>query len=1143
MTDPLARDYTNSAAVLIGSWTYDALPSVPAAENSLARMESLLTGELCGWPRNRVFVFGDEPDLHKLNLEIAQRFEPVRDVALFYYVGHGQPDGEDQLCLALPGTRQEANLRRITSLGFQEVRRALNYSRAQTKIVVLDCCFSGLAARPDGTLSEADMLTMTGGTGAIVLTASGAYNTAWFEQGEAHPKPHTYFTRYLAETIEHGIPGRPTHLTLDHIYTALADALQRDSLPSPTSNVRDRAGDFVFARNASPQRAASPAQDVEAVRRLLGDVEQQMLKILEARYEAAKRDLEEFHAGQAQRTAEHAMLLRTGAAAAYLPFECRLLELLDIPAPGVDQVMERWATSERSGRAVIGRGHDGPFTVDLAQDGPHALIAGASGSGKSELLMAVVASLALANPPATMSFMFIHRSGGWYREWTELPHVTDVLLDLDRYQAGRLLAGLDAELKRRGLVLAEAGVSDIDGYQRSQRRHPTLEHLPRLVVVIDQFEVVEREFPDLVAGLVALAPHGRALGVHFLLATQASAAAVSPNIHAMTNMRVALRLADDEESRAVIGAPDAAHISRSTPGRAYARIGTGTLTSFQVGRLGTDAHSDELLAVEAVVRSAFARRGDPLPRRIVVPPLPTKVELSSLQPSADIAKRGEFVAVPYGLEDRPDEQAQVPALLDFAKIRHLLIAGAPRSGRTQALLTIATALVRAHSCEAVHLYGIDCGTASLLSLTSLPHCGAVVPYVQRERVVRLLVRLRQEVDGRLAVFAERGLQKAAGGESAASDDSPPRIILMIDRWESFLAVFYEIDYGKAVELVLALMADGDQVGVHVVIAGDRQVLGGRIGMLAGETIALRLADRHDYSLIGDPRSLPDEMPAGRALRGGDGREIQIALLASGAEAEAQGSALAALGKEMAVRDADVPPASRPFRVDVLPARVSFEQAWRLRDPVLADRRGFALVGMGGDELTGLGPDMLDGRHAFVVAGPPRSGRSTLLLAMARSLAAQGSHVILFAPKRSPLLGMAPREVEATFTRNTPASAVAEALNAVGSRPAVLIVDDADTLLRAEVGHLFEEIVTGVAGPGKALVFAGSDEEFSHAYSGWWMAARQARRGALLSPQESSYGELIGVRLPRSLVGEPVYPGRALLHLGDNVIRKVQVPID
>lgn len=1138
MTDPLARDYANSAAVLIGSWTYEALPSVPAAQNSLARMESLLTGELCGWPRDRVFAFGDEPDLHKLNLEIAQRFEPVRDVALFYYVGHGQPDGEDQLCLALPGTRQEANLRRITSLGFQEVRRALNYSRAQTKIVILDCCFSGLATRPDGTLSDADMLTMTGGTGAVVITASGAYNTAWFEQGEAHPKPHTYFTRYLAEVIERGIPGRPTHLTLGHIYTALADALQRDSLPSPTSNVRDRAGDFVFARNASPQRVASPAQDAEAVRRLLGDVEQQTLKMLEARYEAAKRDLDEFKAGQAQRAAEHSMLLRSGAAAASLPFQIRLLDLLEFPAPAVDPLLDRWAASEGSGRAVIGAGHEAPFVLDLSQDGPHVLITGASGAGKSEFLRTVLTSLALAEPPTKISFMLLNHRYDGFREWTEVPHVTNVIGTLDPHEAGRLLASLEAEVKRRALVLSEFGVA-IDGYQQRRIANPLLDPLPRLVVAIDEFDAVEREFPELVAGIVALAPHGLTVGVHFLLATQPTAA-TSTDILGMSNMRVALRLADEEESRTVIGAPDAAHIARSTPGRAYARVGSGTLASFQVGWSAGFVESDDWLAISAVVRSASTRRGDALPRPTVMPALPAKVELAALQASGQLAEHGEFAAVPFGLEDRPDELAQVAALLNLAKTRHLLIAGAPRSGRTQALLTIATAFARAHSCEAVHIYAIDCGTASLLSLTRLPHCGAVVPHFQRERVVRLLTRLRKEVGDRLEWFSERELHKIAGHDSPVGDEYPPRIILMIDRWESFVTAFEDVDAGRPVDMVRALMTEGDQVGVHVVIAGDRQVLSGRLSGLAGETIALQLADRQDYRLIGNFRTLPDEIPAGRAFRAGDGREIQIALLARNSSAEAQDSALVAFGKELATRDKAVPIASRPFRLDALPARVSFEQAWELRDPALADRAGFALVGVGGDELTGFGPDLLEGQPAFVVAGPRGSGRSTLLMAMGRSLASQGSHIVVFAPKPSPLLGMSWQR----FTRpDTAPRKIADALNAIGRVPAVLIVDDADLLLRAPAGDLFDEIARGLAGPGRALVFAGSTEELSREYSGWSVKARQAKRGALLCPQEMDHGELIGARLQRSQIREPLHPGRALLHLGDGVIRKVQVPID
>ena len=183
------HDYSQSRAVVIGTWDYDHLPPVTAAANSLNRMVSLLTGPLCGWPEGRMLVVANERSPGALPDRLITAFEDIIDVALFYYVGHGQIDMDDQLCLSLVASRTEANRRAATSLPFQAVRRALLDSSATTKIVILDCCFAGLANRPANTLAALpdDVLDKTAGAGAYTMAASGAYTTAWFETGTISP--------------------------------------------------------------------------------------------------------------------------------------------------------------------------------------------------------------------------------------------------------------------------------------------------------------------------------------------------------------------------------------------------------------------------------------------------------------------------------------------------------------------------------------------------------------------------------------------------------------------------------------------------------------------------------------------------------------------------------------------------------------------------------------------------------------------------------------------------------------------------------------------------------------------------------------------------------------------------------------------
>ncbi len=248
------RDYKNSRAVLIGTSDYMHLRTVQPAANSLNRMSSLLTSELCGWPKGRVSIIRNEQGPGNLPDRLITLFEGVTDVALFYFVGHGQVDTEDQLCLGLVGSRPEPHRRASTSLQFHAVRRAMLGSPAKTKIIILDCCFAGLANKVTNTLGAVDLLDRTAGTGAYTMAACSSYATAWFEDGPKR-SAQTYFTRYLADLIESGIPEEAPALRLRVIFDRLRETLARDDRPVPEDRSIDSAGDFLFAHNAAPSLA------------------------------------------------------------------------------------------------------------------------------------------------------------------------------------------------------------------------------------------------------------------------------------------------------------------------------------------------------------------------------------------------------------------------------------------------------------------------------------------------------------------------------------------------------------------------------------------------------------------------------------------------------------------------------------------------------------------------------------------------------------------------------------------------------------------------------------------------------------------------------------------------------------------------
>ena len=248
-------------------------------------------------------------------------------------------------------------------------------------------------------------------------------------------------------------------------------------------------------------------------------------------------------------------------------------------------------------------------------------------------------------------------------------------------------------------------------------------------------------------------------------------------------------------------------------------------------------------------------------------------------------------------------------------------------------------------------------------------------------------------------------------------------------------------------MITRILAEGASAGIHLVMTGDRSLLAGRIAALCEDKLVFRLAERDDYALAGlRSRDLPGDIPPGRAFGAGTGTETQVALLAPDPSGQGQAAALRQTADWAAALDAAVPPARRPFRVDLLPARITFADAWNLRPRDASPLWG--LVGVGGDELMALGPDLSDGTPAFIVAGPPRSGRSAVLASMTRSFLAGGAQVILVTPRPSPLRSLASLPgTAAVFAQSDLGEDELAAAIASLTAPGAVVIDDADLLSR------------------------------------------------------------------------------------------------
>ncbi|MDQ0895555.1 FtsK/SpoIIIE domain-containing protein [Agromyces ramosus] len=372
-------------------------------------------------------------------------------------------------------------------------------------------------------------------------------------------------------------------------------------------------------------------------------------------------------AAEAARAADRAGL----GAAGILPPRVRLGDLEQPTIPSL---------SRSTLTAAVGAVTGGPLEIDLVRDGPHALVAGTTGSGKSEFLLAWITALALAHRPDRVSFLLVDFKGGAaFEPIRALPHVTGIVTDLDEAEAERAVMSLRAELRHRESVLLREGARDI------AELDPTMQ-LARLVIVVDEFQAMIERFPDLGAVIADIAARGRSLGVHLVLASQRPNGVVREQVVANCAIRVSLRVVQRADSIAVVGTPAAARIRPDSPGRGVVDRGDGCPVPFQ-----------SAIADAAAIRAAGSRHSHvPRSRRPWLDPLPRRITAAELAGFADAAGSADLQAIVFGVVDEPELQRRGFVSWSPDSDGHLLVLGMPGSGRSTALTAVADAMAALH---------------------------------------------------------------------------------------------------------------------------------------------------------------------------------------------------------------------------------------------------------------------------------------------------------------------------------------------------------------------------------------------------------------------------------------------------------------
>ncbi|MBQ6206522.1 MAG: type VII secretion protein EssC, partial [Oscillospiraceae bacterium] len=600
--------------------------------------------------------------------------------------------------------------------------------------------------------------------------------------------------------------------------------------------------------------------------------------------------------------------LRVVSQAYSLPKSISFLEMYEVGRVENLNVLKRWndSNSVKSLSAPVGVDTSGSlFTLDLHEkfQGPHGLVAGMTGSGKSEFIISYILSMAVNFHPDDVAFVLIDYKGGGLAGAFEdesrgihLPHVVGTITNLDGPSIQRSLMSIQSELKRRQEIFNKAkslyneGTMDIYVYQKLyhaqkeyKKAHPEevikedeeLQPLPHLFIISDEFAELKKQESEFMDQLISAARIGRSLGVHLILATQKPSGVVDDQIWSNTKFRVCLRVQDRGDSFEMLKRPEAAEL-RDT-GRFYLQVGYNEYFALgQSAYCGADyipqdevvvQKDDEIQVVDSVGRNILTRRPDSEQNEddskkikqimaIVnhisdvawkehIEPRPLWTE--ALRKRLDLddlieeyrIARGHEVEAIIGQVDDPAHQKQFPLIMNLQQSRNLLIAGESGSGKTTMLQTILYYVATHYSPEDVNFYILDFSSRNLGIFKGTPHCGAFLTDEHEDKIDSLFALIREIIDERRKLFAEA---EVSSFEAYREEVAPlPLILFVIDN----VSQFEELENGYQCNNTLGeLMRGGVGYGIKTIFTisqiNDCPL---RLRREAGNKIALRARDR------------------------------------------------------------------------------------------------------------------------------------------------------------------------------------------------------------------------------------------------------------------------------------------------------------
>lgn len=611
--------------------------------------------------------------------------------------------------------------------------------------------------------------------------------------------------------------------------------------------------------------------------------------------------------------------LRIVSQAYSLPKTVTFLEMFGVGRVEDLNPMKRWRESNpmKSLSTPVGIGSGGELMqLDLHQkfQGPHGLVAGMTGSGKSEFLITYILSMAVNYHPDEVAFVLIDYKGGGLAgafddpdKGIHLPHLVGTITNLDGPTIQRALVSIQSELTRRQRIfnqvkhITDEGTMDIYAYQRLYRGGQVDEPMPHLFIISDEFAELKQQEPEFMERLISIARIGRSLGVHLILATQKPSGVVNDQILSNTKFRICLKVQDRSDSMDMLKRPEAAELKDT--GRFYIQVGYNEFFSLgqsawagapyeprsqvvsrrddsvqvidNVGqplievrppREAQTAQGSELIAVLKELTAVAQAQGIPF-RSLWKPMLPHPLDLEkSCWPGEE--NRLEFCA---GYLDDPAAQRQFPLTLDWMKTRNLLICGDGGSGKTTLVQAMLFSLVMRYPARRIQFYVLDYSSRMLRLFKNLPHCGGVVGEGDDASLDALFNTLAQIAAQRKQLFRK---WEADSFEAAASMTELPLILVVIDNISGLSATKKGENYSYQLQNYIK---EGANYGIYyIVTANHLNEVPSRIRQEFANTIALHQKDKFAYAdVLNCKVNYTPPEKAGRGMYNVDGAALEF----------------------------------------------------------------------------------------------------------------------------------------------------------------------------------------------------------------------------------------------------------------------------